>query len=195
MQLGWNFVGVNCINFVGNIVGVDDLAFPIMFSHIFWFVFGFYFLENGKVIINSINIKLGIVLIFFLNFWMLEPFYFSLPKMFNSIVPFFQYISIIINPVFCLLELLVFYKISAIFVNERSIISNVIKNTGDNSLEIYLIHPFIIIILGRVLFSVGLNFEKLLFYPIMLVGVGYGSYLFALIYRMLKVRFKKEIIS
>ncbi|MFT6689215.1 MAG: hypothetical protein ACJAX7_002247, partial [Saprospiraceae bacterium] len=47
----------------------------------------------------------------------------------------------------------------------------------------------------RVLFSVGLNFEKLLFYPIMLVGVGYGSYLFALIYRMLKVRFKKEIIS
>jgi peptidoglycan/LPS O-acetylase OafA/YrhL len=195
IQLLWNYFGINLLNNFGKILGQDNFSFPFLFSHIFWFVSGFYFLENKDKITSKINIEIGIILILILNIVRTMPLYYGLQLFkYKDIPADYFYIITAINPFFYAIEILVVYKIALLILNEKAKISNLLKKIGDYSLEIYLIHALVITILNNILRGINISPEILLFYPILWIGSVFISAAFALIYRKMETRLKKVVL-
>lgn len=187
IQIIWSFVGNEVIKYSWLLVGQQNHKFPFFFSHIFWFVLGFYFLENREKISKAINIKVGVLLIILLNILRTAPLYFGLKQFtFNAIPEYYYYITTAINPLFFLIEILVLYKLSLIIIQKKNTITNALIKIGDYSLEIYLIHAFFISSLLVILARLSINYEMVLFYPILWVGTFALSFVFTYVYRKIK---------
>ncbi len=191
IQYLWSYLGVNIINSLGKIIVNGNLSLPFAFSHIFWFTLGFYFLENKEKIISIINIKIGIILTLILNIVRTMPFYYGLQQFkYENIPSHYFNITTAINPIFFLIEILVAYKISLVIIEKNNKITNILKKIGNYSLEIYLTHALILILLTKILNKIKISYEELLFYPIIWIGTLCLSYSFALLYRKIESKLK-----
>lgn len=178
-------------SYFGKIIGHGNLTLPFAFSHIFWFALGFFFLENKEKIISIINIKLGIILILILNIVRTMPFYYGLQLFkYENIPSDYFNITRTIDPIFFLIEILVAYKISLVIIEKNNKITNTFKKIGNYSLEIYLIHALILILLTKILNKIKISYEELLFYPVIWIGTLCLSYSFALLYKKIESKLK-----
>lgn len=194
IQCLWNYFGDNVINDVGKALDYDNFLFPFAFSYIFWFVLGFYFLENKDRILSMVNIKIGLILILILNGVKIMLLYYGLQQSkYEPILAEYSKLSKAIDSFFFLIEIIVVYKISLLISNQKTQIMTIFKSIGGYSLEIYLIHALIIRILFEVLARVNITPEGLSYYPIMWVLTIALSYVFAVIYRIIDNRFKKPV--
>lgn len=192
IQVVWEYGGVEFLGYMGRVFGYEIFTFPIMLSHIFWFVFGFYFIENKDKVLSVINIRIGIIMIVVLNIIRILPLYNGLQKFEYQMIPASYFnVSRPIEFFFILLEILVFYKISLVLIEKKNKVTDVLKEIGDCSLEIYLLHPFVIILLNRLLDRFSISYDTVIYYPIMIAGAVVITFLLALFYRDIKNRLQK----
>ncbi|AWG21429.1 hypothetical protein FFWV33_07735 [Flavobacterium faecale] len=133
----WNFEGSKYLSYYASSLGYDNDSIPIMFSHFFWFVLGFFFLENRHRIINRISLKSGFVLAALLSLMLFEPSYLFFDKMINTnLHKYYGFLSNYFNPFFCFIEILIFYKMSTLFFEIKNNVATGVKKLGFYSLEI-----------------------------------------------------------
>jgi peptidoglycan/LPS O-acetylase OafA/YrhL len=192
LQFGWSFWGGIVFKYIGMLIGNENLSFPIIFTHMFWFVLGFFFVEHKDKILKYVPVWSGVVLILLLNGIKTIPMYYGLQHFkYNAIPSHFFDLSTAINPFIFLLEILVAYRISILLWSKDGKLRQAMKSIGDYSLEIYLIHAYVIMQLLKVMATIHVKSNQLLYYVIVWVGTVVLSYGFAVVYRMVKTSIRK----
>jgi len=191
LQFGWSFMGSDVFKFIGKLIGNEHLSFPIIFTHMFWFVLGFFFLDYKDKILKYVNVRIGIVVVLLLNCLKTLPMYYGLQYFKYDAIPSHYFdLTTAINPFIFLLEILISYRISVTLWQKENKLTQVLKSIGYYSLEIYLIHAFIIICLQKMLATITIKSDQFLFYPIVWLGTVLLSFGFAIAYRRVKVLLK-----
>lgn len=120
VQFLFSFKGI-----IFEIYKINFNLIPIFIDEFFYFVLGFYFLENKEKILNKINLKIIFILMILLNLLRMIPIYYGLKTFELEMIPKTYYLTNnLITPFLYLVQILFFYKISL----------NISK--GKNNLEI-----------------------------------------------------------
>jgi peptidoglycan/LPS O-acetylase OafA/YrhL len=189
LQFAWSFWGTDVFRFVGALIGNGKLSFPIIFSHMFWFVLGFFFVDHKDKILQRVPVWTGFALILVLNAIKTLPMYYGLQHFkFKAIPVHYFNITTVMNPFIFLLEILLAYRLSIFLWNRAGKLTQLLKSIGDYSLEIYLIHAYVILQLLKLMAVLHITCNQLTFYPIVWVATVIVSYGFALSYRWLKLK-------
>jgi peptidoglycan/LPS O-acetylase OafA/YrhL len=175
--------------------GINDYLFhnaegpsqtPLFLSHLFYFIFGFYFSRYKNEIISSryTNFALVTLMILILNMFRIVPvFNGSTIDIYVNTHRLYFYIRSIIDPLFYLLEILLFYKLSLFIMNKNNCLTISSIKIGNYSLEIYLVHIIVLIALTTLLKKININYLDGLFYPVIWIFTVIISYAFAVVYK------------
>lgn len=167
VQLVWEMTGPRLATQLLHAPDPQGLCRIFIGSYIFYLVAGFYFLEKREQLLSKKYLGFILVLI---------PLRAYLLQVIDA-----GYLSTVTNIPFYTLLILFMYKVS-LQLQENSML----KSIGNYSLEIYLIHAVVLLVLESMMYNVGITIEQLVYIPLMsllVVGISYiGAFIFRKIY-------------
>ncbi|KKH97834.1 hypothetical protein EO95_11760 [Methanosarcina sp. 1.H.T.1A.1] len=164
----------NSITYFNEIVYI--ILNRVFFSHIFYFIFGIYVCQNYEYVIAQISkakkwilptiiLLTGVISAFWINGMIKYGSYYSIPQSY-FLVPYLL-ASIYYPFIFSILFILTF----SIIKNKYSNYSKTILLIGRYSFGIYLIHALYIAIIVTLIFpQFGVDFNHLIFYPVLFIS-------------------------
>ncbi|MGZ7127350.1 MAG: acyltransferase family protein [Halobacteriota archaeon] len=149
-------------------------------AYVFYFVFGFFVAQRYDAIkrtMSTVSLKsISLVVLVSTIFYSVvhEPGVMaSLPHL---VYRGLGWLSLIMEPFYCLALILLFLKISMSWGEPRGFFLSHLKKVSEDSFGIYLIHLVFLLVFGYVLLGLRLNAYPLLFYPIYFALTFMSSY-------------------
>jgi len=191
LQVCWSFLDSSFFKTIGSWFGNPAFHIPFAFTHICWFVFGFYFFDHRSAFLHRIQIGWGLVIVLILNVFKTLPLYCVQKHLaVESIIPGFFLLNKLLLPIVFLVEIKLKYKVSVLLLEKVNSLSRLLRAFGDYSLEIYLIHAYAIVCLVNAISYINIRSNQILFYPIVWLGTVLVSLGFAITYRWIKMLLK-----
>ncbi len=161
---------------------VNLLNKPIFLSMLFYFVLGFYIKDHFDGVKRSLVRSNGIILLLIVSaivslramsiFVALNNGYDYYDIPYRYLIP-----TILLDPIFITMEILLLFKIVTMISKKYHLMHKCFRKLGDYSFGIFLIHPFMREIIVEMYQKVQIDYNDLIYYPTVWIGMILLSYL------------------